>query len=141
MPGQSLGDLDDEAELIRRLRKYAARHGAKITVVFDRGMPGGRSKDLSGGGVTAIFAADRHTNADKVLIERINNFPRPAEWVVVSSDNQVRAVAVKRKTMLKSAQEFAAIMTAPPKGDDRSVVEEKLSTEEVDEWLKLFKKN
>ncbi|HZY45933.1 MAG TPA: NYN domain-containing protein [Anaerolineae bacterium] len=139
VPGLALDDPDDEQKLIVMLRKYAARRGAKIVVVFDTGIPGGRSNALSGGGVTAIFAAATHTIADRVLIERINDFPRPADWTVISSDNQVRAVAFKRKAMLKSAQEFVAIMTAPPKGDDRSVVEEKLSSEEVAEWLKVFK--
>ena len=140
VPGLALDDPDDEQKLIVLLRKYAARRRAKIVVVFDTGIPGGRSNELSGGGVTAIFAAAKHTIADRILIERINDFPRPADWTVISSDNQVRAAALKRKAMLKSAQEFATIMTAPPKGDDRSVVEEKLSTEEVTEWLKVFKK-
>jgi hypothetical protein len=31
-------------------------------------------------------------------------------------------------------------MFAPPKGDDQAVVDEKISDEEVDEWLKVFKK-
>jgi predicted RNA-binding protein with PIN domain len=140
MPGLSLDDPDDEQKLIVMLRRYAARRHAKIIVVFDSGNPGGRSNALSGGGVTSIFAAAKHTIADKILIERIKDFPRPADWVVVSSDNQVRAVAQNRKAMLKSAQEFIGMMTAPPKGDDRSAVDEKLSAEEVDEWLKVFKK-
>jgi predicted RNA-binding protein with PIN domain len=139
MPGLSLDDPDDEQKLIVMLRKYAARRRAKIIVVFDSGIPGGRSNALSGGGVTAIFAAAKHTIADKILIERINEFKRPADWIVVSSDKQVRAVALKRKTLTKSSQEFAAIMTAPPKGDEPAVVDEKLSAEEVDEWLKMFK--
>jgi hypothetical protein len=140
MPGLSLDDPDDEQKLIVILRKYAARRRAKIVVVFDSGIPGGRSNALSGGGVTAIFAAAKHTIADKILIERIQDFPRPADWTVISSDNQVRAAATKRKAMVKSAQEFVSIMTAPPKGDDQVAVDEKLSDEEVDEWLKVFKK-
>jgi predicted RNA-binding protein with PIN domain len=140
MPGLSLEDLDDEQKLIVMLRKYAARHRAKIVVVFDSGIPGGRSNELSGGGVTAIFAGAKHTIADRILIERIRELDRPADWSVVSSDNQVRAAALKRKAAVKSAQEFAAIMLAPPKGDDQPIVDEKLSDEEVDEWLKVFKK-
>ena len=140
VPGLTLADPDDEQKLIVLLRKYAARRRAKIVVVFDSGLPGGRSNELSGGNVTAIFAAAKHTIADKILIERINDFPRPADWTVISSDNQVRAAALKRKAMLKSAQEFVAIMATPPKGDDQSSVDEKLSAEEVAEWLKVFKK-
>ena len=140
VPGLQLDDPDDEQKLIVMLRKYAARRRAKIIVVFDRGLPGGRSQNLSGGGVSVIFAADKHTIADKILIERIKDFPRPADWTVISSDNQVRAAALRRKTMLKSAQEFVAIMTAPPKGDDQTTVDEKISDEEVNEWLKVFKK-
>ena len=69
-PGLSLADPNDEQKLVVMLRKYAARKSARIVVVFDSGNPGGKSKELSGGNVTAIFAGS-HTIADRILMERI----------------------------------------------------------------------
>ncbi len=46
----NLADEDDEAKLVARLRAWKSRYAA-ITVIFDRGIPGGRDRNLSGGGV------------------------------------------------------------------------------------------
>jgi predicted RNA-binding protein with PIN domain len=139
--GLSLADPDDEQKLVVLLRKYAARRGAKIIVVFDSGLPGGRSRELSGGGVTAIFAGS-HTIADRILIERIRELSKPGEWIVVSSDREVQQAAERRKMTVRSSPEFASIMLAPPKeaASEPPVIEPKLGQDEVNEWLKIFGK-
>ncbi len=141
VPGLSLADPDDEQQLVALLRTYAQRKRAKIVVVFDSGLPGGRSRELSGGGVTAIFAGS-HTIADRILIERIRELKKPGEWIVVSSDREVREAAASRRIKVWSSPEFVAIMLAPPKemANHRSVVEPKLSKDEVNEWLRVFGK-
>ena len=48
LPDLRLDDPQDEAKLVARLRVYHARTGKRVTVVFDRGLPGGRSRELSG---------------------------------------------------------------------------------------------
>ena len=138
-PGLSLEDPDDEQKLIVLLRKYAARRRAQIVVVFDAGYLGGRSKELSGGGVTAIFAGS-HTIADRILMERIRELKKPGEWIVVSSDREVQGAAARRKMVTRTSQEFAAILLAPPKEsvNKQPVVEDKLSPAEVNEWLRIF---
>ena len=140
MPGLSLADPDDEQKLVALLRTYAQRKRAKIVVVFDSGLPGGRSRELSGAGVTSIFAGS-HTIADRILIERIRELKRPADWIVVSSDREVRQAAEQRKMLVRSSPEFVAIMRTPPKTtvDDQPVIEKKLSKDEVNEWLQMFK--
>jgi predicted RNA-binding protein with PIN domain len=140
VPGLSLEDPDDEQQLVVLLRKYAQRRRAKIVVVFDSGNPGGRSDELSGGGVTSIFAGS-HTIADRILIERIRELKRPAEWAVVSSDHEIRQAAEKRRILVRTSPEFAEIMLRPPKAKkDQLRVEGKLSPNEVNEWLKIFGK-
>ena len=140
-PGLSLADPDDERQLVALLRRYAARRSAKIVVVFDSGLPGGRSRELSGGGVTSIFAGS-HTIADRILIERIRELPKPGEWIVVSSDREVQQAAERRRMTVRSSPAFAAIMLAPPKevANDQPEIEPKLSKDEVNEWLKVFGK-
>ena len=140
VPGLSLDDPDDEQKLVVLLRKYAARRRARIVVVFDSGTPGGRSRELSGGGVTSIFAGS-HTIADRILMERIRELKRPGEWILVSSDHEVRQAADKRKVLVWTSPEFVTRMLAPPTAaGDRPPIDEKLSNEEVKEWLKIFGK-
>ena len=144
VPGLSLADPDDEQKLIVLLRKYAARRGARVLVVFDSGTAahvGGKSNDLSGGGVTSIFAGS-HTIADRILMERIRELKKPGEWIVVSSDREVRQAASQRKMTVKSSQEFAALLLSPPKDNppEQAAPEKTLSETEVDEWLRVFKR-
>jgi predicted RNA-binding protein with PIN domain len=140
VPGLSLADPDDEQKLVALLRTYAQRKRAKIVVVFDSGLPGGESRELSGGGVTAIFAGS-HTIADRILIERIRELKRPSEWSVVSSDREVQQAADRREMLVRSSPEFASMLLAPPKrpANERPVMEDPLSKDEVNEWLQMFK--
>ena len=139
-PGLSLADPNDEQKLIVMLRKYAARKNARIVVVFDSGNPGGRSKELSGGNVTAIFAGS-HTIADRILMERMRELKKPGEWVVVSSDREVQQAAQQRKMNVWSSAEFARKMGSPPKRqiEPPTPKDSGLTQAEVDEWLRLFK--
>ncbi len=105
MPDLSLDDPDDEQKMVVVLRKYAAWRRAKVVVVFDSGLPGGRSNELSGGGVTAIFAGS-HTIADRVLMERIRELKKPGEWIVVSSDREVQVAAARRHLIVWSSPDF-----------------------------------
>ena len=139
-PGLSLADPNDEQKLIVMLRQYAARKNARIVVVFDSGNPGGKSKELSGGNVTAVFAGT-HTIADRILMERIRELKQPGDWVVVSSDREVQQAALRRKMNVWSSADFAKKMGPPPQ---REVEPPKpkdsgLTKSEVDEWLRLFK--
>jgi predicted RNA-binding protein with PIN domain len=139
-PGLSLADPNDEQKLIVMLRRYAARKQARLVVVFDSGNPGGKSKELSGGNVTAIFAGS-HTIADRILMERIRELKQPGDWVVVSSDREVQQAAQQRKMNVWSSAEFARKMGPPPQreAEPPEPKDSGLTKSEVDEWLRLFK--
>ena len=143
MPGLSLADFDDEEKLVAMLRKYAARRRARIVVVFDSGSPGGRSRTLSGGGVEAIFAADGHTNADRVLIERIRDAKRPQAWTLVTGDRAIQQEAARRHMRTLEPAEFSRLLGRPqaPQAPPQHEAEEKPDREDnVDEWLDRFKR-
>ena len=54
VPGLSLADPDDEVKLLQLLKRWAVADARrKVTVIFDKGLPGGEAKHLSGGGVRA----------------------------------------------------------------------------------------
>lgn len=131
-----LDDPEDETKLVARLRAYAARTGQCLTVVFDQGLPGGRSRELSGGGVEVVFAPTGH-NADGILHERIRRARDPRALVVVTSDREIVAAAQARGARVMRAEEFAAQLSAPPPAIEPEP-DERLSPQEVEEWLRVF---
>lgn len=146
----SLADPNDEAKLVQKLRGFAARTGSKkVIVIFDKGMPAGAS-GLSNGTVEVIFAS-HITNADNVMIERINYARDPQHWVVVSSDNQVLDAAKNRKMKIIRSSDFAKQLNTPqpvqpasklpPKRRDLlndTKQEMRMSAAELDDLLKAF---
>ncbi len=136
LPGLSLGDPDDEARLVARLRAYCARTRKRVTVVFDRGLPGGRSLELSGGGVEVVFAPAGHT-ADGILRERVRRVRDPRGLTVVTSDLDVIATVEAGGARVMRSEEFAARLVAPSLAPDEKGAAH-LSAQEIEEWLKVF---
>jgi len=135
LPDLRLDDPDDEAKLVARLRTYCACTGKRATVVFDRGLPGGRSWELSGGGVEVVFASTGHV-ADGILRERVRRARDPRGLTVVTSDREVIAAAQAGGARVMRSEEFAACLRAPRTVDVGEDVH--LSAEEVEEWLDIF---
>ena len=149
MPDIDLEDPDDEVELVLRLRSWSARsRGRQVTVVFDRGLPGGKDKGLSTSKVQVIFASGGKS-ADSILIKRIQRLKNPRETTLVTSDSHILRVAAGRRMPVLKAEEFVlklSTSSAAPdtkKSAQQGVSQEfesdlKLSEEEVDMWLDLF---
>src|SRR5262245_17638894 len=74
LPDINLADPHDEAELVLRLRSFAARSKKQCVVIFDQGLPGGQSS-LSTHSVKVIFATAFQTTADRIIQERIHHTP------------------------------------------------------------------
>jgi predicted RNA-binding protein with PIN domain len=141
MPGFSLSDPDDEVQLVLRLRQFAAHKRQKITVVFDHGIPGGWSRDLSTGPVKVVFAGS-HTNADRVILERIREAKTPTDIKLVSSDGEIRRAAEARRVQVITSQDFAASLSKPTPSELHRDAREnlQLDKDEVKEWMRVFKK-
>jgi predicted RNA-binding protein with PIN domain len=128
VPGISLQDPNDEGQLVLRLRAYNARTRKKITVVFDHGVPGGWSREMS-------------TGPDRVMIGRIHAAKNPPSLLVVSSDREVCQAAEERGARVISATEFAARLLSPPASRQMGTADDvRLSPAEVEEWMCLFEK-
>jgi predicted RNA-binding protein with PIN domain len=138
LPDISLQDQNDEALLVQKLIGFTARTGKRCVVVFDYGLPGGTSR-MSTRAVQVVFASQR-SSADRVMMERIGKIPDPREWIVVTSDHDVRETARKRRMKVLRSEEFADLMKHPPKPvvDAGEAADVHLSADEVDEWLNLF---
>ncbi|MDE0200288.1 MAG: NYN domain-containing protein [Caldilineaceae bacterium] len=157
----SLQDENDEELFVSRLRVWRSSYKGKITVIFDRGIVGGASRELSGGGVEVIFARNPQ-EADDLIRSRIHR--RPQGLVVVTNDRTLRQEAKLYDIETWQAEEFvqrmqsgrgrrseaqvdasyggtgAAIETGKEVSEDEEGAEShvSLSDSEVSEWMDLF---
>ena len=136
----SLSDPDDEEQLVRLLRRFAAqRRGRRVIVVFDGGVYG-HPLQLSGFGVEAHFAIPPR-NADQEIIARIRRIKRAAEWQLVSSDRAVAGEARAHGLTVISAQEFARRLEQidlPRANLQQKRNDRPLTKAEIEEWMRLF---
>lgn len=146
LPDISLTDPDDEAKLVQKLTGFAARQGKKVVVVFDSGLPGGKSR-MSTNQVEVIFASAR-SSADDVMKERIKRLRDTGQWVVVSNDRAVLDAARARRMTTLTSAEFAPLLRAAPAPEKRKSTPDAdageasdvhVSPAEVEAWLKIFK--
>ena len=111
IPDIDLNDPNDEIELILRLKSWAAAsRKRKVTVYFDGGLPGGVEQRLSTSDIKVIFAPEGKT-ADSFIIKRIRKLQNPAEYTLVTSDQQIIADAEKRRLPYVRSEKFAAKMS------------------------------
>lgn len=141
LPDIDLADEHDEAQLVIKLKGFAARTRKKCIVVFDQGLPGGTSS-LSNHSILVLFAASQRTTADAILMERIRELADAVNWTVVSSDNQVLEAGrlAGAKTMRCSV--FANLLNQPKIAVDKGLQDNPLVSEaEIAELLQLFNVN
>ena len=139
LPDISLDDPNDEAQLVNKLKGFAAKTRKKCTVIFDHGLPGGSSR-MSTRGVQVVFAAAHHTSADDLIKRRISRTSDAPTWTVVSSDHAVLNHARSQRMKQMSSAQFAQLL-----GQTSSVEETRgeeihptVSAEEVDEFYAAF---
>lgn len=137
LPDIDLADPHDEVKLLMRLRLWAWREDRQAVVVFDGGIPGGPSRELSRGGLEVVFAARGYTDADSIIHERLQRLPDPGNWTVVSSDHEVLDAAARVGARAITSQEFAEALNTPP-AEQRSEKPQKISADDVAYWLDVF---
>jgi predicted RNA-binding protein with PIN domain len=141
MPGLRLDDPNDEEKLLEQLRRYRARTGHRITVIFDSGavyQPGSTKKM---GGITVTFAPPGKT-ADQLIKQRVRRVKNPQAVMVVTSDRAVQQAASQAGVRTLSAGEFASQLQggsgATSGADPGAKSDVRLSADEIDEWLDIF---
>ncbi len=132
-----LADEDDEAKLVARLRVWKSRYPGKMTVIFDRGIPGGRDRLLSSGGVETIFAAGA-AEADDLIRRRLR--ARSKGLVLVSNDAALLQEAAVHGVEVMRGDQFVDYFTlhVPAAAEAGSEEDVQLSEGEVQEWLEIF---
>lgn len=153
----SLDDPYDEAKLTAAVRRYCMSSRTKATIIFDNGLPGGFSKQLSNSDVTVIFAPPR-TQADTLLMRRAKEAGNLKDLVLVTSDRRIARLAYAYGLETMASEEFALMIgfrpveitqaettasAAPP--PQITIVYEKnpnplVTPQEIAYWLPIFKR-
>lgn len=133
-----LDEADDEEKLILKLRRYRARTGRRIVVIFDPGLGYKLASKKTEGGVTIQYAP-HGKSADQLIMKRLYKAKDPGQIMVVTSDRAVQRVARQVRASVVSSTDFAAELNKPPPNGQNEDVDVKLSEHEIEEWLKLFK--
>ena len=137
--GLRLDSIDDELELIAILNEYCRLERKQVEVYFD-GAPPTHAGTRKSGNVAAHFVLLGQT-ADDAIRNHLKRLGKHAKnYQVVSSDRQVQTETRAAQAQVISSDSFAKTLkqarnSAPKPADNR-----KLSSQEVDEWLKLFEK-
>ena len=137
--GLRLDTPNDELELIPFLQEFARLKRQQVEVYFD-GAPIGQAGTRKLGTVRAHFVPLGQT-ADSAIRSRLNRMEKDAKnWIIVSSDHEVQNAARAVRAQVVTSDEFVKMLRAATNSAPKENTEnKKLSAQEVDEWLKLFR--
>jgi predicted RNA-binding protein with PIN domain len=137
--GLHLNSPDDEMELVAILKEFARLKRQQVEVYFD-GAPIGQAGTRKLGTVRAHFVPLGQT-ADSAIRSRLKKMEKDAKnWIIVSSDHEVQSAARVVRAQVVTSDEFVKMLRAATNSAPKAKTEnKKLSAQEVDEWLKLFR--
>ena len=137
--GLHLNSPDDEMELVAILKEFARLKRQQVEVYFD-GAPIGQAGTRKLGTVRAHFVPLGQT-ADSAIRLRLKKMEKDAKnWIIVSSDHEVQSAARVVRAQIVTSEEFVKMLRAATNSAPKASTEnKKLSAQEVDEWLKLFR--
>lgn len=135
--GLRLDSMDDEMELVAILQEFCRLERKQVEVYFD-GAPAPHAGTRKLGAVTAHFV-QLGTTADNAIRSRVMKLGKTARnWAVVSSDRQVQVDARAARAEVISSDAFAVMLKQARASSPKPTEDRKLSSQEVEEWLKLF---
>jgi predicted RNA-binding protein with PIN domain len=139
VPGMSLQVIDDEDRLIAVLQIFHRIRRQPVEVFFDQAPPTRGGRKMAGSVV--VHYVRQGKTADQAILERLDRLGKAARnWLVVTSDRQVRAGAHERGASLVTSEEFAMQIQAARLAAQTAQKENPAPPDpgELDEWLKLF---
>jgi predicted RNA-binding protein with PIN domain len=136
----SSNSINGEIELISILQEFARLERKQVEVFFDGTQaPQGGTRKL--GAVTVHWFAQLGTTAESAIRNRLKRLGKSTKnWTIVSSDREIQAEARAAHAEVISSDSFAEMLKEAQHSPSRLVPERKLSSEEVEEWLKVFEK-
>lgn len=135
--GLNLQQLDDEQELVKRLDAYFQRQRKQAVLYFDHAQPGG-SADMRRAFLQVHFVRPPAI-ADDAILQHLRKLGGEAKnWVMVSSDQEVRQGAERMGARTLASETFAALLENDSAGGPEK---SQNLPEDLDYWLNLFKKH
>ena len=140
--GLSLGDIDDEMQLVEQLQEFCRLQRKQVEIHFDNA-PAGQPRVRIFGPVTAHFTR-AGKSADQSIRSTLTRLGRAARnWTVVSSDRGVQAPAQARPK--HGAETFAALLrqtleSGPPSSERSQEAELPAMSAEIG-WICLGEKS
>ena len=140
--GFSLGDLDDEMQLVVLLQGFCRRKKKQVEVYFDN-LPAGGESVRKFGAVTARFIR-QGSSADEAIKRKLASLKgNTHNYTVVSSDHEVQIFARALHAQVISSEIFANQLQTVQEisndsQDDRRDLD--INPDELNEWLEIFKK-
>jgi predicted RNA-binding protein with PIN domain len=138
--GLSLGDIDDEVQLIEQLQEFCRLQRKQVEIHFDNA-PAGQPRARVYGPVTARFTR-AGKSADQSIQEHLTRLGKAARnWTVVSSDRSVQVSARAARAQVMSSEAFAALLRRALEGGPASAEQSPdadLPPDELQDWLDLF---
>ena len=153
MPDISLSDVDDEMQLLRRLENWSAGSGErKLHVVFDSGRKGSGQASSESSKHIKVEYVRRGVTADTRILQILRNAKNVKQYVLVTSDREVKFHAAQYRIMTITSAAFVRQMIADrkadllagqepkpkPKAQQEPINKPQLSEEQVENWLQLF---
>lgn len=113
LPDIQLGEPDDEAQLLARLRSYRSHSGQNLVVFFDSGDLPGNTPHTSSPGIIVRFSG-RGQSADDAIIDFLHTSAQPGQYAVVTNDADLtwRVQAIGASTI--RASDFIGKLGRPP---------------------------
>jgi len=138
--GLRLDSMEDEMELVAILQEYCRlTRRSGLEVYFD-GAPAVHAGTRKMSPITAHFVP-LSSSADEAIRKRLKSLGKGARnWTVVTSDRQVQAEARAVQAEILSSETFAALLKEARSLTPKPVREQKLSQEEIEDWMRLFQK-
>jgi len=138
--GLRLESFDDELDLVTRLQEFCRLRRSRAEVYFDGAPPGYSGLRLMG--VVSAYFVQQGSSADAAIEVRLERLGRSAKnWIVVSSDHRVQRAAQAVHARVLSSEEFVRLISAAQAQQSMQLKKDgQLSPEEVEEWLRTFKR-
>ncbi|KKR07919.1 MAG: hypothetical protein UT32_C0005G0018 [Parcubacteria group bacterium GW2011_GWC2_39_14] len=121
-------NLESRDELIKKISDFCHSCNKNAKVVFD----GDGDAEFASTRVQVVFAGD----ADAEIIRLLNEAQTPTFYTLVSSDNELREVAKRKKIKIIKAEDFD--FSAPDKQSVRDKPTCYLNDDEIKKQLKEF---
>jgi len=110
----------------------------QVIAVFD-GQAGPHAHPGSYGSIRIRFSRKPQT-ADDIIRDFIRNHPKPEQWTVISSDNEILYTAKDMGAKILTSQQFALAASSRPRQSEHSEKYDPGNVD-VDAWMKLFNRD